>query len=62
MATGLTHSSSLMWCMRTNWHAGLAPAYLGGARAYCEVGVSVHNLAYQGMFYAHHMNDIQLPW
>lgn len=22
----------------------------------------MHNLAYQGMFYAHHMNDIQLPW
>jgi starch synthase len=21
----------------------------------------VHNLAYQGMYYAHHMNDIDLP-
>lgn len=23
---------------------------------------TVHNLAYQGMYYAHHMNDIDLPW
>ncbi|XNM76858.1 glycogen/starch synthase [Escherichia coli] len=45
-----------------DWHAGLAPAYLAARGRPAKSALTVHNLAYQGMFYAHHMNDIQLPW
>ena len=45
-----------------DWHAGLAPAYLAARGRPAKSVFTVHNLAYQGMFYAHHMNDIQLPW
>ncbi|XNM47936.1 glycogen/starch synthase [Escherichia coli] len=45
-----------------DWHAGLARCVSGGARASGEIGVHRAQPAHQGMFYAHHMNDIQLPW
>ncbi len=35
---------------------------IGGARASGEVGVYCAQLGLSSMFYAHHMNDIQLPW
>ena len=47
-----------------DWHAGLAPAYLrarsSAARAVATV-FSIHNLAYQGLFPAHCLNDLALP-
>jgi starch synthase len=45
-----------------DWHAGLAPAYLAARGHPAKSVFTVHNLAYQGMYYAHHMNDIELPW
>ncbi|WP_031521832.1 glycogen synthase GlgA [Siccibacter colletis] len=45
-----------------DWHAGLAPAYIAARGGPAKTVFTVHNLAYQGMFYAHHMNDIDLPW
>ena len=45
-----------------DWHAGLAPAYLAAKGPPAKSEFTVHNLAYQGMYYAHHMNDIDLPW
>lgn len=45
-----------------DWHAGLAPAYLAAKGHPAKSVFTVHNLAYQGMYYAHHMNDIDLPW
>ena len=45
-----------------DWHAGLAPAYLAARGHPAKSVFTVHNLAYQGMFYAKHMDDIQLPW
>ena len=45
-----------------DWHAGLAPAYLAARGHPAKSVFTVHNLAYQGMFYAKHMDDIELPW
>lgn len=45
-----------------DWHAGLTPAYLAARGRPAKSVFTIHNLACQGMFYAHHMNDIQLPW
>ncbi len=45
-----------------DWHAGLAPAYLAAKGHPAKSVFTVHNPAYQGMYYAHHMNDIDLPW
>ena len=45
-----------------DWHAGLAPAYLaarGVRRSRCLLCTTWPIKAW---FYAHHMNDIQLPW
>ena len=41
-----------------DWHAGLAPAYLAARGHPAKSVFTVHNLAYQGMSSAHHMNDI----
>ncbi len=45
-----------------DWHAGLAPAYLAARGRPAKSVFTVHNPAYQGMFYAKHMDDIELPW
>lgn len=45
-----------------DWHAGLTCAYLAARGRPAKSVFTVHNLAYQGLFYAHHMEDIQLPW
>ena len=49
-----------------DWHAALAPVYLRAAaeRRGHKVAASVytvHNLAYQGMFAAHHFGELALP-
>ncbi|WP_299998658.1 glycogen synthase GlgA [uncultured Cedecea sp.] len=44
-----------------DWHAGLTPAYLDVRGRPAKSVFTVHNLAYQGLFYAHHMRDIELP-
>ncbi|KGD72368.1 glycogen synthase [Tatumella morbirosei] len=44
-----------------DWHAGLASAYIA-ARGYpVKTVFTVHNLAYQGLFYAHHLHQLWLP-
>ena len=45
-----------------DWHAGLTPAYLAARGRPAKSVSTVHNLAYQGMFYSWHMNEIELPW
>ncbi|WP_075182541.1 glycogen synthase GlgA [Pantoea sp. 1.19] len=45
-----------------DWHAGLAPAYLAARGRPAKSVFTVHNLAYQGLFQAHHLDQIQLPW
>jgi len=49
-----------------DWHAGLAPAYLRAAeerlgRRTAASVYTVHNLAYQGVFAAHHFGELGLP-
>lgn len=44
-----------------DWHAGLAPAYLAAKGRPAKSVFTVHNTAYQGMYYAQHMSEIQLP-
>jgi len=45
-----------------DWHAGLVPAYLEARGRPAKSVFTVHNLAYQGLFFAHHMHEIDLPW
>ncbi len=45
-----------------DWHAGLACAYLAARGRPAKSVFTVHNLAYQGLFSAHHLEQIQLPW
>lgn len=44
-----------------DWHAGLACAYIAARGGPAKTVFTVHNLAYQGLFSAHHMEQIQLP-
>lgn len=44
-----------------DWHAGLTPAYLAARHYPAQCVFTIHNLAYQGLFNARHMADIQLP-
>ncbi|CNE25149.1 glycogen synthase GlgA [Yersinia nurmii] len=44
-----------------DWHAGLACAYLAARGRPARSVFTVHNLAYQGLFSAHHMAELQLP-
>ena len=49
-----------------DWHAALAPAYLRAAherlgRRTAGSVFTVHNLAYQGVFAAHHFGELALP-
>jgi starch synthase len=58
---GWIRSGVRMWCTRTTGTPGLPG--VSRARGHPAKSVfTVHNLAYQGMYYAHHMNDIDLPW
>lgn len=44
-----------------DWHAGLTCAYLAARGRPAKSVFTVHNLAYQGLFSAQHMAQIQLP-
>ena len=45
-----------------DWQAGLAPAYLRHWHSDVRSVATIHNIAYQGMFQAHHLAELQLPW
>lgn len=45
-----------------DWQAGLTLAYLWAWQARQRRVFTVHNLAYQGVFAAHHLSEIELPW
>lgn len=44
-----------------DWHAGLACAYLAANGYPARSVFTVHNLAYQGLFSAHHLQELWLP-
>ena len=44
-----------------DWHAGLAPACLKALGSTAASVFTVHNLAYQGAFAAHHFGELGLP-
>ncbi|MEY4474894.1 MAG: glycogen synthase [Pseudomonadota bacterium] len=44
-----------------DWHAGLACAYLAARGRPARSVFTVHNLAYQGLFSAHHFTELHLP-
>lgn len=44
-----------------DWHAGLACAYLAANGHPARSVFTVHNLAYQGLFSAHHVAELWLP-
>ena len=44
-----------------DWHAGLTCAYLAARGRPAKSVFTVHNLAYQGLFSAQHLQEIQLP-
>lgn len=44
-----------------DWHAGLTCAYMEARGRPAKSVFTVHNLAYQGLFAAHHLDQIQLP-
>ncbi len=66
LAAGLDAHWSAQVVHAHDWHAGLAPAYLKalneerGERLAGSV-YTVHNLAYQGVFAAHHLGELGLP-
>ncbi len=45
-----------------DWHAGLACAYLKHKNAPVKSVFTIHNIAYQGVFAAHHLPEIWLPF
>lgn len=45
-----------------DWQAGLACAYLRHWHVAVKSVFTIHNLAYQGLFAAWHLSDLQLPW
>lgn len=45
-----------------DWQAGLAPAYLHAWHANIKSVFTIHNIAYQGLFQAYHLNELGLPW
>lgn len=44
-----------------DWHAGLTCAYLKARNAPVKSVFTIHNIAYQGLFAAHHLSEIALP-
>lgn len=72
VAAQLAHGLDTDWQPQVvhchDWHAALAPAYMAFAPAQSPVQsprvatvYTVHNLAYQGVFAAHHFGDLGLP-
>ena len=44
-----------------DWHAGLTCAYIAARGRPAKTVVTAHNLAYQGVFNARHLDEIQIP-
>lgn len=44
-----------------DWHAGLAGVYIKQKHLPITSVFSIHNIAYQGLFAAHHLDEIDLP-
>ncbi len=44
-----------------DWHAGLTCAYLKARQSPVKSIFTIHNIAYQGLFAAHHLAEIGLP-
>lgn len=44
-----------------DWHAALACAYLAAYNYPARCIFTIHNIAYQGLFAPHHMNELWLP-
>jgi starch synthase len=44
-----------------DWHAGLTCAYIAARGGPAKTVFTVHNLAYQGLFSARHLDEIQIP-
>lgn len=44
-----------------DWHAGLACAYVKHKQLMVRTLFTIHNIAYQGLFSAHHLSEIALP-
>ena len=70
MAAQLAQGLDLSWQPQVvhghDWHAGLAPAYLRAAeqwhgRRLAGTVLTIHNLAYQGMFPPHVFGELELP-
>jgi starch synthase len=66
LATGLDSHWRAEVVHAHDWHAALAPAYLRAAqlvshRRSAASVYTVHNLAYQGLFAAHHFWELDLP-
>ena len=45
-----------------DWQTGLAPAYLAAWGVDVKSVFTIHNIAYQGMFMAKHLAELDLPW
>ncbi|CAM3893915.1 glycogen synthase GlgA [Rahnella bruchi] len=44
-----------------DWHAGLCSAYIRARNAPVRTVFTVHNLAFQGLFGAHHLDELYIP-
>ncbi|KAA8996409.1 glycogen synthase GlgA [Affinibrenneria salicis] len=61
LACGLDHYWRPDVVHAHDWHAGLTCAYLAARQRPAKSVFTVHNLAYQGLFHARHLAEIQLP-
>ena len=61
LATGLDHWWRAEVVHSHDWHAGLTSAYLFNKGRPAKSVFTIHNLAYQGQFNAHHLHEIGLP-
>ncbi len=65
MACELACGLDPQWCPEIvhahDWHAGLSAAYLAAKGYPARAVLTVHNLAYQGLFSAKHFDELQLP-
>ncbi|HUX90728.1 MAG TPA: glycogen synthase GlgA [Gallionellaceae bacterium] len=59
-ATPLPWKPQIVHC--NDWQSGLAPAYLHYAKDPAPCVVTVHNLAFQGIFPSELMPELGLPW
>lgn len=63
LATGLDgHWGAADILHAHDWQAGLAAAYLAHWGSAVKSVFTIHNIAYQGRFAAHHVPEVWLPW